>query len=150
MKITRIEKIDLPEILALQHLAYESEARLLDDFTIPPLLQTLEEIEREFASGVFLKATDENGKIIGSVRAHSAGETVYVGKLIVQPELQGQGIGTRLLNAIEAELPSARYELFTSHKSLRTLRLYEHLGYERFKEQKISDKLTLVFLEKIC
>jgi ribosomal protein S18 acetylase RimI-like enzyme len=149
MKITRIEKTVLQEVLALQYHAYQSEARLLDDFTIPPLLQTLEEIESEFASGVFLKAIDENGKIIGSVRAHSTGETVYVGKLIVQPELQGQGIGTRLLNAIEAEAPSSRYELFTSHKSIRTLRLYEHLGYERFKEQKISGKLTLVFLQKI-
>jgi hypothetical protein len=43
---------------------------------------------------------------------------------------------------------AARYEIFTSSKSLRTIGLYEHLGYVRFKEQKISDKLTLVFLEK--
>jgi ribosomal protein S18 acetylase RimI-like enzyme len=95
-----------------------------------------------------LKAVDEIGEIIGSVRAWKEGDTVYVGKLIVQPEMQSRGIGTKLVTAIESEFSCARYEIFTSIKSARTIRLYEHLGYVKFKEQKISDKLTLVFLEK--
>ena len=149
MTITKAEKADLQQILDLQYLAYQSEAKLLNDFTIPPLKQTYAEVEQEFAKGIFLKAVDKNGKIIGSVRAWKEGDTAYIGKLIVQPEMQSQGIGTKLVEAIEQEFSCTRYEIFTSTKSVRTIRLYEHLGYTKFREQKISDKLTLVFLEKM-
>ena len=37
-------------ILALQKLAYESEARLYDDWKLPPLTQTLDSLQAEFAS----------------------------------------------------------------------------------------------------
>lgn len=40
--ITRAERCDLQQILDLQYLAYRSEAELLNDFRIPPLLQTLQ------------------------------------------------------------------------------------------------------------
>ena len=152
MQITKADKSDLKEILELQYLAYQSEAVLLNNFEIPPLKQTLEEVEQEYAKGIFLKAVDTDGKIIGSVRAYieTQNNTAYIGKLIVLPEKQSQGIGTKLVQAIEQECFDliTRYEIFTSDKSLRTIRLYEYLGYAKFKEQKISDKLNLVFLEK--
>jgi ribosomal protein S18 acetylase RimI-like enzyme len=148
MKILCAEKSDLQAILDLQYLAYQSEAKLLDDFTIPPLKQTIEEVQQEFAKGIFLKAADGNDEIIGSVRAWQENDTAYIGKLIVQPELQSRGIGTALVKAIESKFSPLRYEIFTSVKSTRTIRLYEHLGYVKFREQKISDKLMLVFLEK--
>jgi len=47
---------DAIEILVLQKLAYQSEARIYNDWTIPPLLQTAEEIQDEFSTHVFLKA----------------------------------------------------------------------------------------------
>jgi len=148
MKITKAVKSDLQQILDLQYLAYQSEARLLDDFTIPPLTQALSEVEQEFAKGIFLKAVDESGEIIGSVRAFPNGDETYINKLIVHPTQQGQGIGTKLLLAIEQECFSARYELFTGHKSVRNIKLYERFGYTKFKEQKVSDTRTLVYMEK--
>lgn len=66
--IVQAEEADLEAILELQRLAYQGEARLLNDFSIPPLMQTLEEMKEEFRSGIFLKAVDEKGKIVGSVR----------------------------------------------------------------------------------
>ena len=146
--ITKAESSDLKQILRLQYLAYQSEAKLLNDFSIPPLKQTIAEINQEYEKSIFLKATDEKGNIIGSVRAFADIDTAHIGKLIVHPEKQGQGIGTKLLLAIEQECPTARYELFTSNESIRNIQLYERLGYVRFKEQQISDKLNLVFLEK--
>ena len=65
----------------------------------------------------------------------------------MRPDKQGQDIGTKLLTAIEHECPSARYELFTGHKSVRNIKLYERLGYTRFKEEKVSDTRTLVYVE---
>jgi GNAT superfamily N-acetyltransferase len=139
---------DAGEILALQKLAYLSEAEIHDDYTIPPLNQTLEETEAEFEAQYVLKATLE-GRIVGSVRAYMRAGTCYIGKLIVHPDFQNRGIGTRLMHEIEGCFPDAgRYELFTGHKSGRNLYLYQKLGYRPFKSQRINEKLTLVFLEK--
>jgi hypothetical protein len=43
-----------------------------------------------------------------------------------------------------------RYELFTGHKSERNLYLYHKLGYRAFREQQITDAVSLVFLEKLA
>ena len=56
MKIVKADKTDLSEILALQHLAYRSEAELLGNFDIPPLKQTLSDLQAEYDKKIFLKA----------------------------------------------------------------------------------------------
>ena len=147
MKIEQASALDLAEILELQHLAYQSEAILLNNFSIPPLTQTLAEIETEFQNGVFLKALDD-GRIIGSVRGYVKESTLYIGKLIVHPDFRGRGIGTSLLEAIEQHCPGCRYELFTSAKSEKNIRLYERRGYCRFAEKSVAPGLTFVYLEK--
>ncbi|MDR3000476.1 MAG: hypothetical protein LBU89_04340 [Fibromonadaceae bacterium] len=43
---------DLAEILALQKLAYLSEAKLHNNYSIKPLLQTLDELEKEFEKNI--------------------------------------------------------------------------------------------------
>ena len=91
MCIVRAERPDLEEILRLQYLAYQSEARLLNNFSIPPLRENLEDLVRQFEAGmVFLKAVDTDGDLMGSVRARATQGTVYVGKLMVHPQHQGK------------------------------------------------------------
>lgn len=138
---------DLDEILNLQKLAYISEAEIYDDFSIPPLLQTPDDLAKEAANSLMLKAV-HNGKIIGSVRAYEKDGTCYIGKLIVHPDFQNKGIGKKLLSAIEKRFDGARYELFTGHLSEKNLAIYEKMGYKRFKTVNSSDKLSLIYLEK--
>ena len=139
---------DAGEILYLQKLAYRSEAEIYNDFNIPPLLQTLEEIKKEFGNQLFLKAIIE-GKIIGSVRAFKKEETCFVGRLIVHPDFQNRGIGTKLMNEVERIFhTSERFELFTGDRSVRNLYLYQKLGYKISKTAKITDQTTIVFLKK--
>ena len=139
---------DAEEILSLQKLAYRSEAEIYNDFNIPPLLQTLEEIKKDFENQFFLKAIGE-GKIIGSVRAFEKEGTCFVGRLIVHPDFQNRGIGTKLMNEIEKMFhTSERVELFTGDKSERNLYLYQKLGYKIFKTARMTDRTTIVFLEK--
>ncbi len=148
MEIKYAQIGDMPVILELQKLAYQSEAEIHNDFTIPPLTQTLEEIKNDFSHQTFIKAII-NDKIIGSVRAYEKEGTGYIGRLIVHPDFQNQGIGTKLMNKIEAIFQDAKiYELFTGHKSKRNLYLYQKLGYKKFKTEKINEKLKLVYLEK--
>jgi ribosomal protein S18 acetylase RimI-like enzyme len=140
---------DATEILALQKLAYQSEARIYDDDTIPPLHQTLDEMRQDIARETVLKAT-EDARIIGSVRARLDHEaTCHIGRLIVAPDCQGRGLGQRLMRAIEDRFAeAARYELFTGHRSERNLHLYRKLGYQAFREEPVGSRVTVVFLEK--
>lgn len=146
--IEKARKEDLKKILELQYLAYQSEAKLFGDMEIPPLKQTLEEVYEEFNKGVILKTMDENGDVIGSVRAYSDAGTVYIGKLMVRPDMQNRGIGTRLLLEIENVYPNQIYELFTSTRSIRNIKLYEKLGYKIFKEESVSKELQFVYMQK--
>ena len=139
---------DLPEILQLQYLAYQSEADLFGSRDIPPLKQTLDEVIGEYNVGIILKMLDNSGKIIGSVRAKEDKGTVYIGKLMVHPQHRRHGYGTRLLNEIERFFPEKRYELFTSTRSKDNIRLYQKSGYKVFKYESVNDELQFVYLEK--
>ncbi|RJX37576.1 GNAT family N-acetyltransferase [Paenibacillus pinisoli] len=148
MSIRAAQSTDLSAILQLQYEAYQSEAELYQDYSIQPLTQTIEELELEFAAGVFLKA-ELNGRIVGSVRGRIQDGVLSIGKLIVAQSRQNQGIGTKLMQAIERwDANIHRCELFTGHKSLKNLALYERLGYIKLKEIPINENLTLVYLAK--
>lgn len=146
--ILKANRKDLQEILQLQYLAYQSEANLFGSRDIPPLKQTLDEVIEEFNSGVILKMVDENGVIIGSVRAKEIDGTVYIGKLMVHPDHRHKGYGSRLLSEIEKCFPDKRYELFTSTRSLDNIRLYQKLGYTIFARKAVNDELEFVYMEK--
>ena len=140
---------DATEILALQKIAYEKEATLYDDWNIPPLTQSLSEIQKEFKESIVIKAI-VGAKIIGSVRASLDSDLCKIGRLIVHPEYQRKGIGSLLMQNIESQFPNAkRFELFTGTKSIDNIRLYRKLGYVECRQQDLSPKVRVVFMEKI-
>jgi len=142
-------RADAEEILKLQKLAYQSEAAIYNDATIAPLTQTMESITADFEQNLVVKALLD-GRIVGSVRAYERDGTCYVGRLIVHPDCQNRGIGTALMHEIEQRFAGAsRYELFTGERSERNLHLYRKLGYRVFRSERMSDVLTLVYLEKL-
>jgi hypothetical protein len=54
--IARAELRDAQAILDLQICAYQSEAKLYDDWSLPPLTQSLESMQNEVAHCIVLKA----------------------------------------------------------------------------------------------
>ncbi|HEX4459585.1 MAG TPA: GNAT family N-acetyltransferase [Polyangia bacterium] len=146
--IRPVAREDLPRILALQKLAFAAEATRYADPQLPPMTQTLPELEAEFARSRFLQIVAGDA-VIASVRGYvDAAGTGHVGRLIVAPAEQGRGLGGRLLRAIEAELADAvRFELFTGDRSAGPMKLYERLGYRRYKTV-ANGTHALVYMEK--
>lgn len=149
MIICKADFEDLNKILALQYLAYQSEAALFETKDIAPLKQTIKEVMQEYKDGVILKMIADDNKIIGSVRAKEDNKTVYIGKLMVHLNYRGRGLGTALLAEIEKYYPGKRYELFTSIRSEANIRLYQRNGYRIFDRKTVNDNLVFVYMEKI-
>lgn len=139
---------DAETILALQRLAYESEARRYQTWSIPPLVETLGAVRAHIAGDAVLKAM-LGDRLVGSVRGVVAGRTCEVGRLIVHPDVQRQGIGSALLSAIEQRVPDVdAYELFTGDRSVENLRLYERHGYRESRREPLPTGVSLVYLRK--
>ena len=146
--IVRAAQDDLAAILALQKCAFVSEAEIYGACCVAPLSQTIDEIRDEFATKTFLKAL-RGSALIGSVRASDENGVVHIEKLIVHPDCQNQGVGRRLMQAVEAAFPQARiFRLMTGHKSLKNIQLYQKLGYHISRSEKISDTIFFVHMEK--
>jgi ribosomal protein S18 acetylase RimI-like enzyme len=149
MIIQRATVEDAADILALQRLAFLSEATIYDNYTIKPLKQSLKSISDEFDDYLFLKVT-ETDIIIGSVRARLLEDgSCYIGRLMVHPHHQNQGIGKKLMDEVEKSFKTClRYILTTGHLSYQNLKFYQKLGYTPYKTEKVSDKINLIYLEK--
>ncbi|MFC5909949.1 GNAT family N-acetyltransferase [Streptacidiphilus monticola] len=144
---------DAERILKLQYLAYQSEAELYGDWAIDPLTQTLDSLRTELKDRHVLVAR-LGQEVVGSVRGWVDADGVgRIGRLCVHPRMQGHGLGTRLLRAMEQRLgaeavPPTVLRLFTGHRSLANLRLYQRLGYQQTAVEEVSPKLSFISLEK--
>jgi len=140
---------DAGEIWTLQRAAYLSEGALHASFALPPLTETLEELAEALGTGTVLVAR-LGGRLVGSVRADLQDGNVWcVGRLMVAPDRQGRGLGSKLLDRIEALAPAAaqRLRLFTGVQSAANLALYLRRGYvEVRREEHVGS--PVVILEK--
>ncbi|MDD3344835.1 MAG: GNAT family N-acetyltransferase [Candidatus Omnitrophica bacterium] len=149
VKIEKASKPDAPSILNIQKKAFLSEAQLYNDYQIGALTQTLEEMVKDFDVYLFLKAVLDDGMIVGSVKARVCDNVCWIGRLIVLPEYQKQGIGRKLMEAVEGCFPGAvKYELGTGSKSVQNINFYQKLGYKVSGEEK-DNSVTLVHMEKV-
>ncbi len=148
MKVELATPGDAKEILYLQKQAYVSEALLYNDFSIQPIVQSLNSIEAEFEKCWVWKIQDDK-RIVASVRAFVIEDTCHIGKLIVKPSHQNRGLGKQLMQTVETTVSQARrFELFTAHKSEKNLALYQKLGYQPFRKRVLNDNVTLIYMEK--
>lgn len=142
--ITKATKNDILELNILVNSAYRGESSKKGWTTEEHLLGGIRTDEEgllqtfENEDITVLKYTD-NDKIIGTVSLEKQGNKLYLGMLTVSPELQGGGVGKKLLKASdvfakEETIPKIVMTVISVRSEL--IAWYERHGYVRTGETK--------------
>ncbi len=131
IKLTKASVSDAEEILHIQELAFQSEAELYNNFSIPPLIQSLDSVIADLHEYDYYKAVQED-RMVGSIKVKLPEKyRLWIGRLVVVPDSQNRGIGKFIMSEIENLYPHVRvFELFTGEKSKRNIAFYKTLGYD--------------------
>ena len=139
---------DAPEILALQKLAFRSEAEIYGDPAIAPLIQSEEELKKDLEKMTFFKAVMSR-RIVGAVRGYAEGETAYLGREMVDPACRHHGIGRRLVEHAERHFEGVkRFQVHTYKKSRQNIIFYQGLGFSIYHRERLPDGKVRVYMEK--
>ena len=151
LDIRTVTDEDAGELLTLRRAAFVTEAQVIGDPNIPPLTQTLDELREDLARpDVVTLGAWAGRRLIASIRVLTEGTRATLGRFAVAPDVQGQGVGTRLLDEIVTHLPEGTTEvwIFTSRDSLQNIAMYQKRGYEYQHDQTAGD-LTYAYLRKL-
>ncbi|WP_248241560.1 GNAT family N-acetyltransferase [Microbacterium kunmingense] len=149
LTIRDILPTDAGEVLTLQRAAFVSEALIYGSVEMPPFTQTLAEVEHELAENLGCVAL-LGPRMVGAARARVDDRLLLIGRISIAPDVQGEGVGSRLLDALEErgrDAGATEAELFTGSLSEANLRLYERQGY-RESQRVPGDGSEQVFLRK--
>lgn len=151
LAIHPVTDADAGELLTLRRAAFVTEAQLVGDPNIPPLTQTLDELRADLARpDVLTLGAWQGPRLVASIRVLVEDARATLGRFAVAPDLQGRGIGTRLLDEIVAHLPEGTQEvwIFTSRDSVQNIAMYTKRGYE-FQHDQTAGDLTYSYLRKL-
>lgn len=150
VEIRDIRVADAGEVLTLQRAAFVQEALIYATPHLPPLTQTFDELAAELRNSLGCVAL-VGPRLVGAVRGRRDHDLLLIGRLVIAPDVQGLGIGSRLLAAVEERGRSAgatEAELFTGSLSEANLRLYRREGYVESQRVAGDDGIEQVFLRK--
>lgn len=135
---------DIPELNILINSAYRGESSKKGWTTEEHLLGGIRTDEENLSEllqkeNVTILKYTENNQIIGSVYLEKQDKKLYLGMLTVSPELQGGGVGKKLMQAAEdfarnAQLNKISMTVISVRKEL--IAYYERRGYKNIGETK--------------
>ena len=147
MVIAPLTAADAGEVLTIQRAAFVSEAAIYGSVDMPPLTQTLAEMEAELTSERGLGARID-GRLVGAIRFVEDDDLLLIGRIAIAPDMQGEGIGRALLQAAEDGSTAEQAELFTGSLSEANIALYEECGYRIVERIDQGDGTAQIFMRK--
>lgn len=128
--VRRLTLAEAGEALTVQRAAFVSEGRVYNSFDIPPLAETLDELEAAWATHIAIGAF-AGSRLVGSTRVGLDGSVGWISRVAVAPDQQGRGIGRRLVREAMALAPAeaTTFRLAAAAGSHANLRLYESIGF---------------------
>jgi len=123
---------DASEVLVLQRCCWVDEAIANETLEIAALHESLEDV-RAWLNDWTTSCVRIAGRLVGAVRARREGSSWEIGRLMVAPDLAGQGLGRWLLRLAEEQAPAdvESITLFTGAQSTRNIAMYERAGFAR-------------------
>jgi GNAT superfamily N-acetyltransferase len=137
------------EVLTVQRAAFVAEARLYGTTEIPPLAETLDQLRHELVTTTTIGAW-LGSRLVGAARLTLDGTIGWISRVAVAPDQQGQGIGSGLLDALEAAASPEvrRFQLAAGARSSDNLAMYERRGYREVSRRTDAARVELVVMGK--
>ncbi|MFC6153419.1 GNAT family N-acetyltransferase [Nocardioides yefusunii] len=125
---------DAGELLTLQRACWAGEALTNPGVEVPALTETLDDVQAWGQEWTVLVA-HRGGRLVAAGRGRlvtEEGRTAWeIGRLMVAPDLHGQGLGRWMLEAVETAAPAEAtgFVLSTGARSQSNLKTYRKAGY---------------------
>ena len=133
-------------LLELQRIAYQIEADIIGNNQIPPLHETLSELQScgETFYGYFVEDA-----LAGALAYKLIGPTLDIHRLMVHPNFFRQGIARKLIEHVELLHPEAERAIVqTGSLNQPAVKLYQQLGYRIVDTKEVSPNLLITRFEK--
>jgi GNAT superfamily N-acetyltransferase len=152
VKLRQYRPSNHDRVLQLHYQGLKQVGIRLDDDFHSEYDADLTRIKAEYLqNGDFLIATiGEKTVGMGAIRRIDK-RTAEIKRMRVDPEFQGRGIGSLILDGLIAEAKAAGYGrliLDTTDRMVVARRLYESCGFKEY-QQSVFDGLTVIFYEMI-
>lgn len=138
------EEVTAKQILVVQLLAYNVEAKLIGFNGIPRLKDSIQDIihSDETFIGWYMES-----QLIGFISYIKSTELIDICRLVVHPDHFRKGIASALLNyVIDTKAENQRMEVSTGGKNIPAIQLYESLGFTKTKDMEIEPNFFITCL----
>lgn len=136
------ERSIVEQIYQLQKKAYRVEAELIQFYSIPPLVETIEQlssVEESFYGYIVA------GELKGAISVTVNENQVEICRLMVDPSCFRKGVGRHLLQHIEnVYLRIRQFSVTTGVKNTPAVQLYESEGYRQQSIEKREKNVAIV------
>jgi predicted GNAT family N-acyltransferase len=89
-----------------------------------------------------------DGRVVGTCRLVFEGGLAQLGRMAVEDEIRGRGIGAAILAEAERQARAARAERIRLHAQLAARALYERAGFETRGDEFMEEGIPHVTMEK--
>jgi len=134
-----LSKADLPRVTTIAEVVWPvAFDGLIPAAEIPRIVETVyasSQLEADMDAGHAFWIAQVGGKDAAFCASFREGDTIWLKKLYVLPEAQGQGLGTLLTEtAIRHFAPAREIALFVKNDNLRAIGFYKRAGFSVARE----------------
>lgn len=143
--LNRSDFNELSKVLEMQLNAYRVEAELLNVESLPPLKETIGNLDTAF-NDVFLAI--EGDCIVGAIFIERSDFSILISKLIVDPIHFRKGIAKRLVEDCLNRFSGKEFHVSTARENVPAVNLYQNFGFLKIKEFEVEGGLKLISFKR--
>ena len=138
------------ELLKIQKQAFHSDLIKYKDYHTSPASESLDyfffRMQHSLHYSIFV-----DGRLAGGIcLVRQTKDHNYLYRIFLGSEFQNKGLGSKILQELEKQLPKVKkWSLDTPKDNHRNRHFYEKFGYKKTGEQQVNEYLTLINYEKI-